>query len=510
MSFVRLRLLNTSGETAPPFAIAEVADAVPVPDVVESGTADADSVLEIRKPTGSGRVCAVGPAGIADDRYGKGFTGDCFVRFTGDDPSPGDTLKATAGSWALSASGTGTGVTVAGDIRTIGSGETAYKVVRVQIGGGPGGGTTLTPVVVYDNLTGGTSDSEGLVTLGATSRCLPVVADGAGWAPDLTAEFIDASLWSLASLDLSESGCCGGDVVTVPTGPRITYPIGEGGINRVATGDTAAGSIVFSGTGAVPGESLTVGIQAINPTTGATTGSELTPTVTNNGDGTWTAASADLSALGRSLFRVYVTNDTNKHYLLFLWSDDEWDPTSNSNGLGIEYFDDKPNAPDLQTASDTGTNTADNVTDDDTPSFSITFEGNFTPASNTHGLVYLVNQSTGAVTVVTGTATDFDSGLTITKTVGSALADGVYEVQAVVYLDLTGGGYTYNTWYGPPSNPLRVTIVADASAVETPPDTARYSRLGLLANLTGIGQAIVGIDKCRREITADEITKLDS
>ncbi|QDV78094.1 hypothetical protein [Botrimarina mediterranea] len=126
-----LTLRNDAGETAPAFAISEVSDAAPVLYEISTGSdIAADSVLVIRKPTGTGRVVAVGPAAIEDDRFGKGFTGDCFVRFTGSDPSPGDILYATSGSWAVSASGTGTGVTVAGDIRDMGS----YKIVRVEIG----------------------------------------------------------------------------------------------------------------------------------------------------------------------------------------------------------------------------------------------------------------------------------------------------------------------------------------------------------------------------------------
>lgn len=124
----RLAILNTSGETAPAFGIAEVADAGAVAEA--GGAVDGQSTLVIRKPTGAGRVVAVGTADVEDDRYGTAFTGDAFVRFTGTDPSPGDTLYATSGSWALSAAGTGTGVTVAGDVRDMG----AYKIVRVEIG----------------------------------------------------------------------------------------------------------------------------------------------------------------------------------------------------------------------------------------------------------------------------------------------------------------------------------------------------------------------------------------
>jgi hypothetical protein len=197
----RLTLLNTSGETAPPFGIAEVAGALPVP---EGGDAsDGASVLEIRKPTGTGRVVAIAPRAIEDDRYGKGFTGDCHVRFTGSDPSPGDTLYATSGSWELSASGGGTGVVVAGDVRTIGTlpvdpedpqpGEDGFKTVRVEIGGGSGSG-------------GSVSVKSGAVVsaIAATGTC------GHQLGEVVAREWVDPSDWDQGDYDES-------DVVVVPT-----------------------------------------------------------------------------------------------------------------------------------------------------------------------------------------------------------------------------------------------------------------------------------------------------
>ncbi len=400
-------------------------------------------------------------------------------------------------------------VQILGTLSTTGEQECA---VLIGVSGG-GGGSTLLRGMLYDNLPGQSANDDGEITSGGTGRVLPMKE---GVAPssltaDLDAEFIDAELWDLATFGVGGEGCCDGGADTIPTGPRITYPIGEGGLNRFATLDTAAGSAAFAGRGAVPGELLTLTLQAINPTTGALTGSVITwtndgdTTLTNNGDGSWSTTPQSLAGISRGLCRVAIDNGSTGHAALVLWSADEWDPTSNSNGVGQVYFDGKPNPPDLQAASDTGGSSVDNVTDDDTPSFSIAFGGaTFTPSSNTHGLLYAINQSTGAVTVVTGAATDFDSGLTITKTVGSALADGVYEVQCVIYFDLTGGGYTYNTWYSPPSNPLRIQIVDDAAAVPA----KRYAHLCMYTTIGGVVYASPG--RCRRPITDDEATKLDA
>jgi hypothetical protein len=382
-----------------------------------------------------------------------------------------------------------------------------------KIGGGGGVGSSLTLGMLYDNLTGQTYNEDGDIIPGATARVLPLIA---GTAPnsltaDLDAEFVNVQLWDLAGFAVGGESCCTGGSDGAPTGPRITFAAGPDGINRFGTGDSLAGSAQFSGTGAVPGELLDLTLQAINPTTGATTGSVITwtndgaSTLINNDDGTWDTTAQSLSAIARGLCLVKITNGSTLHAALVLWSDDEWDPISNSNGIALEYFDDKPEPPNLQAASDTGGSSVDDITDDDTPSFSVTFSGaSFTPSTSTHGLLYAVNQSTAAVTVVTGSGTDFNSGLTITKTIGSALADGFYEFQFAIYHDLTGGGYTYNTWYSPPSNPLRVQIVADADAVETD----RYAHLCMYTTIGGVVYASPG--RCRRPITAEEITKLDA
>ena len=380
-------------------------------------------------------------------------------------------------------------------------------------GGGSGSGGSLTLGMLYENMAGQTYNEDGDIIPGTTARVLPMKA---GTAPnsltaDLDAEFVDVELWDLAGFAVGGDGCCSGGSDGAPTGPRITFAAGPDGINRFATGDSLAGSAQFSGTGAVPSELLELTLQAINPTTGATTGSVITwtndgdTTLINNDAGTWNTTAQSLSGIARGLCLVKITHGATLHPGLVLWADDEWDPTSNSNGVGQIYFDDKPNAPNLQAASDTGGSSVDDITDDDTPSFSVTFSGaTYTPGADTHGLLYAINQSTAAVTVVTGSGTDFDSGLTITKTIGSSLADGFYEFQFAIYNDRTGGGYTYNTWYSPPSNPLRVQIVADASAIET----ARYAHLCMYTTIGGVVYASPG--RCKRPITADEITKLDA
>lgn len=367
--------------------------------------------------------------------------------------------------------------------------------------GGGSGGSTLTRVIVYDDLPAGTFNSEGKFTLGADVRCLPVI-DDAGESPDLDAEFINAKWRSVSELVLGESGCCGSDGGgSVPTGPRISAPVGPDSINRVKDGET----LDLSGTGAVPGETLTASIIAINPSTGATSGSAVTPAVTNNGDGTWDAAPQSLSGLARGICRASITNGPTTHYVLVLNSADEWEP-GESNATGDVYWEGLPTTPDLDVASDTGLSAADNITDDTTPTFAIQWSASefIGLKDDVAGSLYVVDQSDGTVTIVAGSAGDFSSLLTIDKTTGT-LAVGTYEVYAVLYLTFTNSGYTYDEWWSSPSRALRLRIVEDADAV---PATGRYCRLGFITVDNGV--SYVTVDSCYRELTEDEITKLDA
>lgn len=483
MSFRRLSLKNTSGETAPAFGIAEVADALPVPE--GGATTDGASVLEIRKPTGAGRVVAIAPAAIEDDRYGKGFTGDAFVRFTGSDPSPGDVLYATSGSWAVSSGGTGTGVTVAGDVRDMGG----YKIVRVEIGGGSGGGSSLTPVFVYSDLEGGTRDTEGAFTPGADVRYLPAILDGATFVPDLEAEFGTGKVWSLASLSMDATGCgCDDADGPVPTGVLIDSGLGADGNDRVYDSDDDSGFVTITGTGVAPDATITVTIYDGTNT--------LTPAVTNNGDGTWEAAPADLTddPFIKGVVRVTATDGATTDVRVITYS-------GNDSPTELGFFTGRAPRPDMTAATDLGASDTDNTTSDRTPTFSCAHGGTApVDAGGPTPRLYVKG-----VLVASGSISSYSTTIPVVSSVdltpGSDLAYGYQNAQLV--LEWTD---TVDDYWGPPSLNLRINIDEDATE-ETEP-AKRYGRLGWVTSALGVNW--VTVDKCRFERTEAENTKLDA
>jgi hypothetical protein len=379
-------------------------------------------------------------------------------------------------------------------------GEPIFKVMRKPRGGGGSSAPVPTDEVVQvfgtassDTLPAGSYTEAAVLTWGEDVLCLPLKVTTDGITPDLDAEFIRAKWPSLGSLSLGDSGCCGSDAGgAVPTGARITNPTGPDGINRVKNGQT----LQLSGSGAVPGESLTATIIKINPTTGATVGSALTPTVTNNSDGSWNAAAQSLETLPRGLCLATITNGSTQHSILVLNSLDEWEPGV-SNGTGLVYWNNKPDAPSLAGA-------ASSTTDDTEPTFSIRYGGSdvITPGGDVEALLYATDQETGDVIVATGSLTDFDEGLTIQRTVGSPLALGTYEVQVSLRLAFDNSGYDYDEWLSPPSNPFRLKVVAEGEA--TAP--TRFTRLGFVTTVGGVKYVMV--DGCPREVTEEEAEKL--
>jgi hypothetical protein len=363
---------------------------------------------------------------------------------------------------------------------------------RRNRGGGGEGGSDTSLVMVYDDLQGGSATEEGLVTWGDTVRCLPMIQGDTGLSPDLEASFTLAVYPSLGSLELAASGCCGSGASAEPTGPRFNIPFGEEGINRIKNGQ----SITFTGTGAVPGEELTLTI-----TDGTNT---VTPSVTNNGDGTWTSAADPLDTIIREISSVEISNGPNRHKLLLLNSEDEYEPGV-SNATGDEYWTSLPNTPDLFVDSDTGESSSDNITDDRTPTFTVRFSGTefVGLASDVQPRLVLINQGTGEVIVVLGSLGDFSETSTTTITLPEDLDYGVYEVQLVLYMTFDNSGFDYDEWWSPPSPPLRVQIVEDAEAVPA----KRYARLGFLTTIGGV--KYVTVDSCPRVISEAEAEKLD-
>jgi hypothetical protein len=379
-------------------------------------------------------------------------------------------------------------------------GEPIFKVNRKPRGGGGGiAGMTGEVVQVYgtaasDSLPAGSVTADGLVTWGEDVLCLPLTVTTSGISPNLSAEFIRAKWPSLGSLSLGDSCGCGSDSPgVVPTGVRIDNPTGPDGINRVKNGQTLA----LSGSGAVPGESLTASIIAINPTTGATVGAALEPTVTNNSDSSWDAAPQSLESLPRGLCLATITNGSVQHSILVLNSLDEWS-AGVSNGTGLVYWTDKPDAP--KVVGESGS-----TTDSTEPTFSIRYGGSdvITPGGDVEALLYILDKDTGEVIVATGSLTDFDEGLTIQR-VAPTLAIGTYDVQVSLRLAFDSSGYDYDEWWSPPSNPFSLKIVEEGEAVPV----ARYTVLGCVTTIAGV--KYVSVDVCPREVTEDEAEKLDA
>lgn len=379
-------------------------------------------------------------------------------------------------------------------------GQPVFRVNRKPRGGGGSSApaATDTPVIVYEDLTGASRDTTGKITLGAVARCLPVIASGAGFVPDLEAEFIEGRVWSLGTIGIGDDCGCGGNCGgTVPTGPRISLPLGPEGINRVKNGQTLA----VTGYNAVPGESLTLTIDdGVN--------TPVTPEVTNNGDGTWTAAATSIAALNRGVCVVEITNGATRHKTLILNSLDEWEPGS-SNSTGAIYWTSRPPTPDLHVDSDTGASQSDNVTDSTSPSHTITFGGStiITPGGDVEALLYFVNQDPGEdrgeVVVAGGTLADFDEGLVIERAPSSALSVGTYEVSVVLRLHFDNSGYDYDEWWSPPSDPLRIEIVADIAEEET----QLYGRLGFCYSHPTLGN-LLAVDGCSFPLSEAEVFKL--
>ncbi len=374
-------------------------------------------------------------------------------------------------------------------------GSTRPVATRRRNTGGSGGGSGVypTPCMVYDDIEGATSDTSGLITLGPTVRLLPIVADEAGWRADLEADFITGKVWSLGSLPMGQSGCgCDDETEAVPSGILITPGMGADGNDRIYDSDANSGAVVVSGTGVAAAATITVSI-----TDGTTT---LTPTVTNNGDGTWDAASQSLSTLDRGPVKVSATDGATTDALVIVYSGDD-SPTE------LAYFTGRCPKPDLVAASDLGVSDTDNITSDTTPTFSLTFGG--VAGVPTGEGPYEVVYNNGEPFITDGDVLDFQSELTIEKTVGSnsppdpaTNTTPFNNVQGVNILD-----DSTDLFYGPPSLPLRYQYSSGATEETEPPK--RYARLGYYFAHETMGN-LVTCDICRREITDDEATKLDA
>jgi hypothetical protein len=365
------------------------------------------------------------------------------------------------------------------------------KARRPAIGGsGSGGG--LTPCVVYGNAAGklaaGSYDSSGSFTPGDDARCLPVTTTDGVESPDLTADFILAKWRSAAELDLASSDCCGSEPSVAPTGVLIDEGLGAAGNDRVYDDDDLSGALVVTGRGVAEEAVITVTI-----TDGTNT---LTPTVTNNEDGTWTAASADLTAdpFIKGVVKITATDGATDDVRIIVYSGDD-SPTE------IGHFTGRPPRPDMTAATDLGASDTDNRTSDTTPTFACA-HGGVSPVDAGGPIPRLYIKG---VLVASGTLTSYSTTIPVVSSVdltpGSALDAGYQNAQLV--LEWTD---TSEDFFSPPSLQLRINIDEDATE-ETEP-AKRWCRLGWINEVNGVKW--VDVDKCPREVTEDEITKLDA
>lgn len=365
--------------------------------------------------------------------------------------------------------------------------ETGEQELIVLIGGSSApGGASLQRVMVYDDLEPATVSDTGLVSLGPDIRCLPIVADEAGFRADLDAEFVTAKLWGLAAIALGDSGCCGDGVGAVPTGVLINQGLGADGNDRVYDGDANAGAVVVEGRGVAAEAVLTGSI-----TDGTTT---IPLEITNNGDGTWAAASQSLASLDRGVVRVTVADGATTDVRVITYS-------GNDSPTEIGFFTARPPAPDMTAATDLGGSDSDNRTSDRTPTFACAHGGTApVDAGGPTPRLYIKG-----VLVASGSIASYSTTIPVVSSVdltpGTDLDWGQQNAQLV--LEWTD---TVDDYWGPPSLQLRINIDEDATEETEPPP--RYCRLGWLTEEAGV--KYVTVDQCFRELTEDEIEKLDA
>ena len=354
---------------------------------------------------------------------------------------------------------------------SVNAGIRAYRELRRQpwarkgrpsSGGGSGGagGTSSQAVRVYDDI----SD-------GASVRCL--VADpSSSWAVDTDAAFVTAvPVDSKKVLTLGATGCCG-DGVAVPAG--IT-------INHVGRHADADGDLVVSGGGIAANPSVSVTVTISDGTT------DKTPTVTNNGDGTWTAAAVNLSAstaLNAGLVTITATDSATTQVVAF-----QYDGATTPSGT--------PLAPDAPKLSGGGS-----ATDDTTPTMLVTSKDSQDPTGPIPDL--MVN---GAIVATTETrdVNFFASALVDQElTPSSALTDpSRVTVQVRLWFDNSPSGAGAEDRYSAVSPPLVLRV--DSS---TPPAT-RVHRRGLTTTI-GAVTLLTYLGDCSYENSTAENTKLDA
>jgi hypothetical protein len=339
--------------------------------------------------------------------------------------------------------------------------DLGVRAKRDDLGGGSGASYPRL-VRVYDDLNG----------LGEV-RCLPVTS-GDETLGDTDEDFISVKPWEGSSLELSSTDCCSGGIAA----PGVT-------VNLPAI---SSGSVTVTGQGVAEDASVTVTISD-----GST---DLTPSVTNNGDGTFTAASQSLASLSDGDVKITATDGATSESVIIYYYSGGFPGTSPPT----------PDPPDLQPGSDSGASASDNRTDETEPAFDVTstlsqsatgpyphlaVDGERLVNADLDEDISQVNFFSGAVTQ------------TLTIAAGSALAEGRHTVQFSLQDDHASPAYSQ--WSGV------LRIVVDSG--ETGSTPVRSNRAGVLQTILVAGvpeERLVMLGACPKENTSAENTKLDA
>lgn len=486
---------NTAVESAPAFGVAEVVNAGALAAAISGGTQDADSYIEVRKPTGAGRLVIIGPANIGADRYGDAFTGKPFVRFTGTDPSPGAVLKAKAGEWAVSADGEGESVTVIGDVRTKGVAPNEYKIVRVEtsVSGGTAG-STAQMVLIVDDHPGRTWSGDSAAA--STVRCLSISQTGGVLDIDTDGDFIDATPVTSGQITNSDSGCSG-DGVTNLTDSGVRYTMPVAGDNRIKSGDALETAFEVSGT-INPTSSVTGNVQGVSGGAAKSVG-----TLPAGGTGLFTTVATDLTAstaLTKGLIRVRLTETPSgggfvggfQRFMVL-----SYETQSNSQ---VDAIPNRPDPPILLSGPG-GDPVSSNKIVSATPTFRITYPATAPSPDLTGPTWYFAIDAT----VFYGSLSAFDTVRQVEVTLPSAIDDGWHQVQWGCAVDDPVNG-TFN-YHGGPSDITYFERSPAADEIEVDPN--RYGRIGWLSTDTAGGNYVF-YDACRVVLSSTVTDKMDA
>lgn len=343
------------------------------------------------------------------------------------------------------------------------------------------GGSALRRARIYTDLAGAKADSNGRINIPTVTCLYERAADGGGWEADTDGTPFQAEPVFGVARALDAEGCCkdGEGSGPVPAGLRLDH---------IAYIDDGA-AVAITGRGVANNSAVSLAV------TDGTTTKTLAATVA--ADGTF-AATFDFTAstaLTRGVLRYSGTETTIESVVQATRTLATVYDTAPVSGLAVPL---EPPAPDLVAASDSGASSTDNLTDDATPTVTVTKAAGEVSQSATGPFPEVY--ADGAFSVGDTDTAALDSGsidLTLTS-----LGNGLHAIQALLY---EAGSGNRNSGYMSP--PLYVTIDPDADGTEQPTDT-RYC-LRCLVDTSFAPPLIVSGDNCRQPMSAAEITAID-